>query len=228
MGQRPPFLFMKDVMQRTWNLTNPFIIKPYGESSFSFEFSEEDREKVLEVGCFNIASQLFIVRPWQLFVEAELEDMQTIPIWVIFKKFPIELWDEEGFNIVGSTVGNPLFIDKLTEERKRTTYTRIYVEIDTQSKYYETVTVVADKFRAYNLPIEYNWRPQRCSDCETFGHTNARCPKNKKGRSTVVCLMKNEDKNIKESDGVHEHDVEIEEREADGSKQATPIRTYSG
>lgn len=40
--------------------------------------SEEDREKVLETGCCHVASQLFVVRPWQLFVEAELEAIRTI------------------------------------------------------------------------------------------------------------------------------------------------------
>lgn len=43
---------------------------------FPFEFTDrEDIEKVLEIGCFHIASQLFIVRPWQLLVEAELKKM---------------------------------------------------------------------------------------------------------------------------------------------------------
>lgn len=68
------------------------------------------------MGFFNITSQLFVVRPWQLFMEAELEDMKIIPIWVIFKRFQMELWDEEGFNIIGSSVGNPLFTDRLPED----------------------------------------------------------------------------------------------------------------
>lgn len=82
--------------------------------------------------------------------------MKTIPIWVIFKRFPIELWDNEGFSIMGSAIENPLFMDKLIEERKITTYARICIEIDTQCKYPNTVTVVVDKKRAYNLQIEYN------------------------------------------------------------------------
>lgn len=37
-------------------------------------------KKVLDIRCFHVASQLFIVRPWQFFMETELEDMKTIPI----------------------------------------------------------------------------------------------------------------------------------------------------
>lgn len=57
---------------------------------FSFEFTlEEESLKVFEIGCFHIASQLFLVRPWKLFIEVELEEMKIIPIWVILNNF---LW----------------------------------------------------------------------------------------------------------------------------------------
>lgn len=136
MGRRPPFLFVKEAVERVWRIKNGFTMKPYGDRCFLFEFnSNEDRERVLETRCFHIASQLFVVKPWHLFVEMELEDMKTIPIWVIFKKFPMELWDEEGFSLVASVIGNPLFTDRLVEERKRTSYARICVEIDTNCKY---------------------------------------------------------------------------------------------
>ncbi|KAF5202725.1 hypothetical protein FRX31_007689, partial [Thalictrum thalictroides] len=100
-------------------------MKAYGESMFSFEFrSEEDRKQVLEMGSLHIASQLFILRPWKLFIEAEFSDLKTIPIWVVMKKFPMELWDDEGFGRVASTIGTPLFVDNLTESMTRTSYAR--------------------------------------------------------------------------------------------------------
>lgn len=132
-------------------------MKFYGDRCSSLEFkSDEDREKVLEIGCLHVVSQLFVVRLWQLFVESQLEDMKMIHIWVIFKKLPIELWDDEGFNIIGSSVGNQLFTDKLTQEKKRINYARICVELDIKWKYPNTVMVVVDNRKAYSLPIEYN------------------------------------------------------------------------
>lgn len=102
----------------------------------------------------------------------------------------MEIWDEEEFSIVGSVVGNPLFIDRITEERKNMTYARICVEIDTNCNFPNTVTVFVDNRRAYNLLIEYNWRPQKYDKCDSFGHTGLRCPHNKIGRSTAVWLKK--------------------------------------
>lgn len=116
--------------------------------------------------------------------------MQMIPIWVIFKRFPMEMWDDEGFSLMGSPVGNPLFTDRLTEERKRTSFTRICVEIEVKCKYPNSVTVVVDEKKAYNLPVEYNWRPPMCSTCQVFGHGMVRCGKNNNHKTSSVWLIK--------------------------------------
>lgn len=53
VGRRPPFLFVKEAVQKVWQLKIGFIMKPYGERCFLFEFIfVEDREKVLETGTF--------------------------------------------------------------------------------------------------------------------------------------------------------------------------------
>ncbi|KAF5203375.1 hypothetical protein FRX31_007038, partial [Thalictrum thalictroides] len=125
VGKMLPFGFVRETLTRTWNLKNLFIMKAYGESKFSFEFrSEEDRKEVLEMGSLHIASQLFILRPWKLFIEAEFSELKTIPIWVLMKKFPMELWDDEGFGRVANTIGTPLFVDNLIESMARTSYAR--------------------------------------------------------------------------------------------------------
>lgn len=52
-------------MKRVLNMKNGFMKKPYGEKYLSFEFkNKEDRERVLEIGCFHTACQLFVVRSW--------------------------------------------------------------------------------------------------------------------------------------------------------------------
>lgn len=83
VGRRLPFSYVQDFIKETWKLQNNFIMKPYGDRMFSFEFvSQEERERVLELGCLHIASQLFVMIPCQLFVEANLEEIKMIPIWV--------------------------------------------------------------------------------------------------------------------------------------------------
>lgn len=64
---------------------------------FSFEFNtQEDRQKVLDMGSLHIESNLFVIRPWWLFVEAKIEEIKRIQIWPIVKRLLVELWDEDG------------------------------------------------------------------------------------------------------------------------------------
>ncbi|KAF5175149.1 hypothetical protein FRX31_035263 [Thalictrum thalictroides] len=101
VGKKLPFGFVRETLTRTWRLKNNFIMKQYGETMYSFKFmSDDDRKQVLEMGSLHIASQLFILRPWKLFVEGEFNDLKTIPVWVVMKRFPMELWDDEGFGRV--------------------------------------------------------------------------------------------------------------------------------
>ncbi|KAF5175359.1 Zinc knuckle (CCHC-type) family protein [Thalictrum thalictroides] len=180
IGRRPGYAYVKDVVTRMWRLKNPFIMRANGDRMFTFEFEkEENRSIVLEMGSFHVASQQVVIRPWKLFVETESEELTTIPIWVFFKQFPIDLWDSKGFSMVGSAVGKPLFTDRLTKEKRRTSYARICIEVDTKCKFPRETTVVLDKQKVIKIPIEYNWKPAKCSTCDVFGHHDKTCPKKK-------------------------------------------------
>ncbi|KAF5185520.1 hypothetical protein FRX31_024893, partial [Thalictrum thalictroides] len=145
IGRRPGYAYVKDVVTRMWKLKNPFIMRAYGDRMFTFEFEkEEDRSIVLEMGSFHVASQLVVIRPWKLFVETESEELTTIPIWMLLKQFPMDLWDSKGFSMVRSAVRRPLFTDRLTEEKRRTSYARICIEVDTKCKFPRETTVVLD------------------------------------------------------------------------------------
>lgn len=64
MGRSPPFMFIKEALEKIWNIKLGFIMKTYGDMCSSCEFkSKEDREKVLEIGCLHVVSQLFVLRP---------------------------------------------------------------------------------------------------------------------------------------------------------------------
>lgn len=55
---------------------------------------------------------------------------------------------------MGSVIGVPLLVDKLTEDL-RTTYMRICVEVDTSGTYPESVLAVLDQKHVFNFTIEY-------------------------------------------------------------------------
>ncbi|KAL5724191.1 hypothetical protein ACHQM5_007483 [Ranunculus cassubicifolius] len=189
--KRSSFEFVQDIVKRAWKPKNKVTIKLYGQKSFSFEFDDEnDRAQALEYGNFHIASQIFLVRPWKLFVEADLKNLETLPIWVIFKNMPEELWDKKGFSRVASAVGEPLFTDRKTESKTRAEYARICIEVKATSNFPTVVPIVVDKKKVFKVAVEYNWRPPRCKLCKIFGHCEETCSKQQQNNQPTVWIQK--------------------------------------
>lgn len=90
VGRRLKFGYVKDIVTNIWKLMNEFSMKPFVECMFSFEFKTMDeKQNVLDMVCFRIASNLFVIKPWHFFVQAKIEEMKTNPIWVIIKGMPM-------------------------------------------------------------------------------------------------------------------------------------------
>ncbi|KAF5200471.1 hypothetical protein FRX31_009942, partial [Thalictrum thalictroides] len=122
---------------------------------------------------------------------------------------------------MGYFEGLSLFVDKLTEERKITSYARVCIEVDTKCKFQKEVMVVLDKKKAFKIPVEYNWKPTKCSHCDVFGHTDQKCgnkPK-KLEKGATVWLQKGiifYDMQHNEVDRDHETEGPLMETEMEG------------
>lgn len=104
----------------------------------------------------------------------------------------MELWHTEGFSQVGSTVGQPLFTNRLTVGKK-TDYARMCIEVKVDCTFVDSVPVILDKKRSINLDTEYNWMPTRCSHCQVSGLSDAKCPKDgKKHKDNLKVWMQKE------------------------------------
>ncbi|KAL5706635.1 hypothetical protein ACHQM5_024778 [Ranunculus cassubicifolius] len=176
--KRASFSFVRDKVKEAWS-TQDFTMKTFGEHSYSFQFHNDNaRSDALEIGSFHIASQFFLVQPWRPFIEADLHELKTVPIWVILHKYPDDMWDELGFSQVASTIGKPMYPDKQTETKVHTDFARVCVEIDTECTYPEVVPVIIDGGKKLCIPVEYKWKPPQCHKCNVFGHSKFKCPKN--------------------------------------------------
>lgn len=78
--RRLNFLYIKDIVTRVWKLKNGFTMRNFGERMFNFKFTTvEDKQTVLDMGCYHIANNLFIVRSWHLFVVAGVKRDEDDP-----------------------------------------------------------------------------------------------------------------------------------------------------
>ncbi|KAL5710240.1 hypothetical protein ACHQM5_020829 [Ranunculus cassubicifolius] len=165
-------------------------MKFYGKKSFSFEFAnDDDKAQALEIGNFYIASQPFIVRPWKLFIEADLKNLDTLPIWALFKDIPEELRDADGYSRLASEIGTPLYTDRKTE-LKGGDYARICIDVKASSKFPTVVPVVVDKVKVFKVAVTYNWKPPKCPHCLIFGHDENNCPKHRQVKPITVWVSK--------------------------------------
>ncbi|KAF6165922.1 hypothetical protein GIB67_012819 [Kingdonia uniflora] len=122
--------------------------------------------------------QVFIIRPWRPFIETEESELKTIPIWVNLNKVPSHLWTPHGIEKIASFIGTPLFLDKVTEDRTRTSFARVCVEADIDKDLPSIIPISYEGIRKSNVEVEYNWISTKCSEYKVFGHSILNCPKN--------------------------------------------------
>ncbi|KAF6155354.1 hypothetical protein GIB67_019880 [Kingdonia uniflora] len=131
VGKILDYIFVMDTLCKTWKLKGPVDGTLQNNNIFFFKFSSsEEKDRVLEMGSQFIISRFFINRLWRPFVEIEKSELKTIPIWVNLKKVLSHLWTSHGIGKITSFIGTPLFLDKVTKDRTRTSFARVCVKVD--------------------------------------------------------------------------------------------------
>ncbi|XP_026398606.1 uncharacterized protein LOC113294425 [Papaver somniferum] len=128
----------------------------------------------LEHVCLFIAGQPFVARPWTLLVEQELAELKTVPIWINMRNVPLHLWNVKGLGKLASFIGVPLMLDKQTATRSRMNYAMVFVEVTVDSDLPSHIDALVGNTKI-KVPVEYTWKPQKCSHCVVFGHTQNKC-----------------------------------------------------
>nr|GEY68680.1 hypothetical protein [Tanacetum cinerariifolium] len=65
----------------------------------------------------------------------------------------------------------------------RSSYARVVIELRADVELKDYIVVVMHKITreghyTYNVHVEYEWKPNKCSSCKVFGHIHEECPKN--------------------------------------------------
>lgn len=97
-----------------------------------------------------------------------------------FPTLKLHLWSNSMLSKMASTIGRPLFTDRMTAEKERLANARVCVEIKVGSTLPELVILQDEDGNRVMQKVEYEWIPVSCKDCGVFGHTDARCPKKTK------------------------------------------------
>ncbi|RZC76286.1 hypothetical protein C5167_000417 [Papaver somniferum] len=183
VGKRLSFATVKDAATKHWKLKNEVSIKLHSKCAFIFEFKEdEDRKKVLKLGSFYISSCLFTMRPWSNLIESSISSIRTLPIGVLIYNVPLHMWDNERLSLISSFLGKPILADDYTLNRTRLSYARVCIEIDVEFDYPLSIPLMIDGKIAWEMPVEYQWKPPKCDVWKVFGHSSTNCSKKLKPR----------------------------------------------
>ncbi|MQM07005.1 hypothetical protein Taro_039839, partial [Colocasia esculenta] len=136
--------------------------------------NEEDVTRILE-GFWSIRGHPMILRRWEKGLRMELESLKNIPVWVSIHSLPIHLWSKKFISKLCSTIGEPLFMDRLTAERRRLSFARACVMVSSEVELPNYISYKDLDGTQHDLQISYSWKPRRCGGCGLFGHLHGQC-----------------------------------------------------
>ncbi|KAL0295692.1 UNVERIFIED_CONTAM: hypothetical protein Sangu_3189100 [Sesamum angustifolium] len=142
-------------------------------------------EEVIEGGPWLFQGQPIVLQVWEQGMSLRRQQHTQIPVWIRLKHLPMEYWTDEGLSTVASGVGTPLYTDGITKECSRLDYARVCVMLDFNSELPKHLIVISPVLRngkedPKRVDVEYEWVPQKCTNCRSLGHVVATCPAMKK------------------------------------------------
>ncbi|KAL0295588.1 UNVERIFIED_CONTAM: hypothetical protein Sangu_3194000 [Sesamum angustifolium] len=156
LGRRPYFPQLESFARANWKGLQHVSATSSGFFFFRFHtrFAMED---VIEGGPWLFLGQPIVLQCWEQGMSLRRQQHTHVPVWIRLKHLPMEYWTEEGLSTVASGIGTPLYSDGITKDCSRLDYAR------------------EDPKR---VDVEYEWLPQKCSNCCSLGHVETVCPAN--------------------------------------------------
>lgn len=133
------------------------------------------RQWALDVGFWHSGNCSFTAMLWHPSIN--LSDMKLLhaPVWVLFKKVPIELWSLLGFSTMASAVGFPVHSEYPDLKPYTNGVVKLRVVIELGKIRPSTVRVTDKLGNSVTLPVEFQKLPPKCGACGEFGHLRLRC-----------------------------------------------------
>lgn len=137
--------------------------------------NNSDMDKVLAGGPYFIYERSLLLRTIPENFCFQDEDFKVVPVWVQLQSLPLQCWNPRAISRIASRIGKPICLDEITHERKRISYARVLVEIDTSKKPVDDFEVKLPSGLTYTQYVVYENLPKYCSHCCYFGHYHENC-----------------------------------------------------
>ena len=134
----------------------------------------------------------------------------------------------KGISYIANTLGNPLYMDRITAFQQRLAFAKMCVQIEASMEVPRSIEV-ALKNGTVHVNVVISWLPMKCSTCCVFGHGDKFCPQKTESVPVKVWMPKKVEKEGKDA-GV-EKGIRIEkdtqQNEDKGKRQMQEVESGS-
>ncbi|CAH9092167.1 unnamed protein product [Cuscuta europaea] len=163
-----------NAMIQKWGV--PCKARPHRKGWIIFKFQREaDRDQVLLDGPHSIYGKMCYLKVLDDNFSTHSDEFLKVPIWVKFHGLPMRAWREDILSAVASRVGKPLATDRVTQEKARSSYARVLIEVDAAKPPPLQFDVKLPSGEIYSQGVVYETFPNYCYHCKMFGHHPFTC-----------------------------------------------------
>lgn len=171
MGNNSSYFNMKQFAEHKWSTKGLLEVQRIDESLFVFRFQSEDsKQEILEQSPLPFGNRVLFLWPWSLDKPIQKLQLNAVPVWVKLPNLRPHYFNSHVLSGLGSIIGKPLFMDKLTTSQSRVAYARICVEINADEAPPASIKFTDENGKECMQEVQYEWMPSRCPSCKTFGH----------------------------------------------------------
>ncbi|XP_009758696.1 uncharacterized protein [Nicotiana sylvestris] len=238
IGERPGYNQMHRYIAQHWNNVAEPDLFLHEDGYYIVKFLRlSDLREILYGEPYTINSKPVILKQWSPKFDFNAEFFTEILLWVKFPKLLMNCWGINSLSKMASTLGNPLFVDQCTTKKTRLSYTRILIEVNVTKKFPTEITVDDPSGRQFQQPIEFEWKPEFCSECLKIGHDcmkqkqigkPVQNQRNKRSRLVPTWVPKNKEQQKKEPIQMEQNEDTDNQAKGKSVVQSTNMNTEGG
>lgn len=179
MDTAPHVAKIHAIVNKIWPLGNQSIrIEVFEVDSTTVKFRIKDaniRARTLRRGMWNIANIPMVVSKWSPEEEEEVVEITTIPMWVVLKHVPRQMFSWKGLGFIASAVGKPTRLHPDTILCKSFEEAKVFIEVDVTKELPKSHHFRSKLGVEADVTFVYHWLPPKCNICTKWGHSGKTC-----------------------------------------------------
>lgn len=171
MGNPASFFNMKKFAEDNWTSMGLLEVQRKEEDLFVFRFQSDDaKQSILDLSPLPFGNRVLFLWPWSPETQIQRLSLDAVPVWVKLPDLKLHYFNATVLSGLGSLIGKPLFMDKLTTTQNRIAFARICVEIKAGEEPPRVIYFIDENGKECMQEVLYEWVPSQCPKCKTFGH----------------------------------------------------------